>query len=263
MSEFERWQEERRYAERAGAVHIPSPARPSVHADVLVPALQAAVVGLAIAIGATGLLLLFRVAWALAWRWGAGLGLGSGVLSVIAFVLQHRLAYIGPVKLAFDRADGAKAPRAVEREEEPWRVIRPALPATIEHQVRAIEPEADPEIRELYEFITRIWPTRDVSRENCRKLGYGRAQWERWIGGQRGRLGQESAKGLLARAGVVGKRRGGWEIVVPMGAALAWNDELRAYAKARRAMVRDRTDGTGRDAPGAGTGPVPGSGAGQ
>lgn len=117
----------------------------------------------------------------------------------------------------------------------PHRTITTATEASI----CSIEPEADPEIRELYEFITRVWPAGSVSRETCRELGFGRATWERLVGGQRGKAGQESGRGLLDRAGVVYQdRSGSWQIGVSLEQALSIHPALAAYARQRAELVK-------------------------
>ena len=70
----------------------------------------------------------------------------------------------------------------------------------------------DPEIEELYRFVTTVWPTGKVGREHCRDLGFMRSEWERMVGGRRGEEGSESGRGLLDRAGVVRRTRSGWEL---------------------------------------------------
>ena len=68
--------------------------------------------------------------------------------------------------------------------EEPWRVIRPRSPrltATVDHQVKAIEPDVDPDIKRVYGFVTRVWPGGNVSRSACRGLGFSRRTWEKMV----------------------------------------------------------------------------------
>jgi len=104
--------------------------------------------------------------------------------------------------------------------------------------VEGIEPAVDPEIEELYRFIVGVWPGGSVSREACRELGFGRATWERLVGGQRGKEGMESGRGLLDRAGCVRSTSSGWEICATLEEALGINRALRAYAEGKAEMVR-------------------------
>jgi len=260
-NEYARWMREREAAQRAAQGIRIEPQRATLEGDVVVPVLQAAAIGLAagLAVGVGVLLIGFgREGWA---RWGlAGQVAGCGCVAALAvctvvFIIEHRRTIRDPLDISWERLDmlrprGGTPPPAMD--EAPWRVVRgftPSLPAQVETTVQAIEPEARPEIRELYEFIAAAWPVGSVSRASCRNLGFGRAQWERLVGGVRGREGQESARGLLDRAGVVRRTRSGWEICAGLQDALAINAELLAYAEAKSSLVqlgREGADGMGR-----------------
>jgi len=248
---WQQWVE--RTIESNRAMHLTTP-KPDAHSDVVVPTMQAAAIGAVIAAALMGLLYLVGASWPAAWRWGAGLGLATFAACEVWFLLQHRWVYGAGIRLSYERL---WATQARPERREPRRailVINPRRPAgrpmvdarpalgVLEHAVPALQ-EPDAEVVELYRFIVTLWRTGDISRDAARRSGFGRAAWERYIGGQRAGRGRESARGLLDRAGMCRRTSGGWMIIAPMGAALAWNDELRAYAHAQR----DGGMGPGRD----------------
>jgi len=115
------------------------------------------------------------------------------------------------------------------------------LPSGIDLEVHSLEPTVDPQIKALYEFLVRVWPTGNVARDHCIDLGFGRAEWERYVGGQRGREGEESGRGLLDRAGYVYKDASGhWQIApeATLEVVLGMNEDLAAYARKRARLVR-------------------------
>jgi len=251
-TDFQRWRAEQRHAEAMSkGIETPAPARATVESDVVVPVLQAVAVAGAVGLGGGGFALLFGAALATAGRIAGGGFLLGLCGAVILFIFQHRAILTTPARVQWQKLALAQ-PSPTPRDDPPAMVIRPlqrrslALPATLDHQVESIEPDVEPEIVELYQFITRTWPTSNVSRAHCRGLGFTRSTWERYVGGRRGKAGQESARGLLDRAGAVEKTPNGWEIVAPLDQALAINDDLHAYAEAKAQLVRPGRAGPDR-----------------
>ena len=256
MNEFDRWlAEQKLHSERQHEAQMPQVPKLTVASDVGVPLLQALAVGGVSAVCGGGLVGLIWHTWPGALTCAGIFGLGSFALCTVGFILEHRSVYTGPIRLAFLKFN-ASQPETPPTVETDWKTIHPyhkpipLLPdAIMEHSSPAFadgEPETDDETRLLYDFVSIVWPTGKVSREHCRQLGYTRSTWEHYVGGVRGKTG-ESARGLLDRAGVVRKTSAGdWEINAPVGAALGWNKELRAYAKAMKAY-RDGRDRTGQD----------------
>jgi hypothetical protein len=244
----------------ARATGIPQVPKLSVASNVTVPLLQGAVVGSVLGISTLGVGIALGATWASTWRWALGVGFATFGIAELGLIADHAWAYTAGLRLAWEKFNATLPKEDPPPKRDPWRVIKPynekrqaLLPdAVLDHNATALddgEPEADEEIRLLYDFVTVVWPTGKVGREHCRQLGYTRSTWEWLIGGQRGRTG-EGARGLLDRAGVVRKTSAGdWEIVAPTGAALGWNRELREYAKALKAYSRDKRDRTGRDTP--------------
>lgn len=248
---------DRREDDSARPERIHPAAKLTFQNDVVVPLAQALAIGLATFVAVLVILLLFRVPWSAAWRWGLGFGIVLFGLSAGVFINEHREVFISPTRLAWAQFNAAHPqPKPEPADTEPWRVInphngpaRPLLPDRVESQAAGILPPADPEVEMLYDFVSTVWPTGNISREHCRALGFTRSTWEKFVGGIRGREGLESGRGLLDRAHVVRKTSSGdWEICAPMGAALGWNRELREYAKAMKAF-RDSPDRTGQDNP--------------
>jgi hypothetical protein len=167
---------------------------------------------------------------------------------VLAFVLQHRRTVKDPLDLLWKRLDLAQGSSQPPPEQEPsYVVVRPHMPQlvpSLDHEVKEIGPVKDPATEQLYRFITRVWPTGKVTRRHCGELGFSRKTWEKYVGGVRGQEGQESGRGLLARAGVVAKGPNGWEIVAPLDAALRVTDALASYADENAQLVVGR-DGLG------------------
>ena len=231
---------------------------PSIKTSVAVPVLQAVAIGAAIGVLVGGLALLFDAAWLLAGKVAAaGLLVGTSG-TVVLFVFQERSIRATPALVA--RQQLAPPPALPpEQDAEPWRVIRPYRPrptlasATVEHRVQAIEPDAPAHIRQLHQFVCDCWDggTGSLSRDACRKHGYTRRDWERWVGGKRGAAG-ESGRGILDRAGVVERTSTGWQWAdgVTLQDVFSVSPELLEYASARARLVsgrRDRTSGTGQD----------------
>ena len=241
------WLREREVRARGtGGVRTRAVAQPTIEGNVWVPALQTVLVGLATGGGSWVLMLLARVAWGAAWRWGVGIGTVAAIIAAVAFVWQDRLLMAKPLRLEKEKLDLLRGP-APKREKRPAIIVRPpprpVLPAQAgkyEMAIDSIDPEVDEDIRELYEFIVKVWGDRNVSRGHCRQEhGITRSTWERMVGGKRGGSG-ESARGLLDRAGVVYQDTAGWQIRgdVSLEEALGINEELKAYAERRAEMVR-------------------------
>lgn len=157
---------------------------------------------------------------------------------------------------AGDEGPGDEGPWDAAGEEEceaPWRVLRPygaqrgrPLLAAPDMAVRSLFPEVDAQTQALYEFITRVWPTGNVSRDHCIALGFGRAQWERYVGGQRGKEGLETGRGILERAGLVYRDEKGYWNITPgatLEAAYRVTEGVEQYAGAMARLVRVGQDG--------------------
>ena len=244
-NDYRNWLREREIDNAAlRGVHLPQPRESTLKGDVAVPALQAVVIGLALDGVVTGILLICDIEWAQAWRWGAGIGLCAFGLTVVVFIVNHHGAnVVDPIKLAYKRFEQAKPTERPQPEDEPWRVIRgfggpKAIPARVHTEVKSIEPAVNPEIKEMHDFITTMWPTGDITQANCQRRRWSRKYWDKYIGGKRTKRGQESGRGLLDRAGVIRKDGGKWVIAVPLNEALAINDELLSYAQAKAEMVK-------------------------
>ena len=259
---YKEWLQEREMESAAlRGVHAPQPQKPTIESDVLVPLLQGAAIALASSLASGTAVLLFgfgRRGWAL-WELSGQVAGGAFVFllcgCVVKFVLDHHRSTRDPYDLARERVEAARGSRArpdPEEDDPPYvimRPARPALPATVNQVVESIEPAVDPATRRLYEFVIRTWPGGpSISRRKCADLGFSRKTWEKYVGGQRGREGQESGRGLLARAGAVRQGANGWEIVTPLSDALAITDALKAYAESKAALVVGRDGlGLGRD----------------
>lgn len=258
MSEFQQWREEQKHRDQA-ARGIQAPASPAqtITSAVAVPALQAGLVGVAIAVLGGGLALLFGAGWLLAGKVAIGAWLVGTSGSTVYFVLQERAIHITPA-LAIRAKMALAEPAPMPEPEDVWRTIRPYHPrlaATVAEQtVAAIEPETDSATRELHQFICDTWDggQGNLSRAACRQRGHQRAEWERLVGGRRHRAGSESGRGILDRAGVIEQMSSGWQWRAGVTLQDVFNitPELARYADARARMVqgrRDRTDGTGQD----------------
>lgn len=143
------------------------------------------------------------------------------------------------------RPEEPRPPMVLNRYNEP-----PMLPASsMDVEIDPLVADAAPELMELYNFITRLWPTGDISRNNARQHGFDRTVWERLVSGVRGKEGMESGRGHLDRAGVVVHTGKGWQIAASLDQAYAINPDLLAYAQARAEIVtgRDGQDRTGQD----------------
>lgn len=258
------WAEHEHHEQAIGSMPIP---RPTVAADVTVPALQALLIGAALGIGATALLYLVGCRWGRSWRWGAALGVSSWAICLVLFMLQHRGLVIEPIRLAWARFDWLTRPRAAVRQPTSAVVINPLHsrtrrpeqvrqvaaggqmlqahatgPGAYEATVAALDVDQGPDndTRELYTLITCCWPGGSVSRARAIEAGISRAAWHRYIGGARDGQGRESDRGLLDRAGAVALTAHGWIPTVPMSAAFCATDALRRYAHSQRACPTDR-----------------------
>lgn len=261
---YDEWREKTGHDDR-DQNREPAQLRATVHSDVIVPGLQALLVGgaagliagtVALAIGTDGSFwqtMLNSAKWA-----GGSLVVGWSV-TVIAFVTQHRAAVIAPIDRI--RAQTAYLFRAVNPEPQrpPPLIYRPLggqrgpalLPdLVIEHEAQTIEPPASDEIRDLYRFVCTMWPRGDVTRRGCEQAGFGRPVWEKYISGDPSQAGQESGRGLLHRVGAVDLIGGKWVIVAPLDQVLASNRELYEYASAKARLVRIGRDGMGWDGKG-------------
>ena len=247
--DFERWLKERELeAKSMRGFNPPQPQRASVESDVLVPVLQSLAIGTVggLAAGTLTVLVGFgQPGWA---RWMlAGKVCAGGFVFALAgcttvFILDHhRVSVVEPIKMAWERiwaAMGAARPRP---EDEPTPLVlrgyAKEIPANVAHEIKSIEPDVDPKVKEMYDFITSMWPTDDVTQANCKDRGWSRKYWDKYIGGQRTKRGLESGRGILDRAGVVRKDGGKWVIVAPLNEALAINDDLLRYAEAKARLV--------------------------
>jgi len=269
-SEYRRWLDERKHRETmARGIQAPTPPpRPSIATAVGVPVLQAIAIGGAVGLLAGGLPALFGTPPLLAAKLAvAGMMVGTAGATVL-FIVQERRVHTSPTRLSWERLRMAEpgTPPPEPDDSEPWRVInryRPRAPMITASATRMdataapVEPDARPEVKRLHDFICSNWG-RDgrgnLSRDACRKRGFTRSVWEKYVGGKRGRTG-ESAKGLLDRAGVVEKTAAGWQWRdgVTLQDVFNVQAELASYADARAKMVqgrRDRTGRTGQDTPG-------------
>ena len=265
MNNYEQWLRERRLEQDAvRGLHAPTPQRATIEGDVLVPTLQALAIGGAVGLAVGVGVLLFAPAvfdlhggdlWAWAGRVAAGGFVFTLAGAVVRFILDNRRVVTEPLDLLWERLALA-TPSPPPDQDEKWRVIRPRTPqleATVDHEVKSIEPDVDPDIKRLYNFITRVWPGGNVSRSACNSLGFSRKTWEKMVGGQRGKAGLESGRGILDRAGCVRKTSAGWEIAATLEQALTFNDELSKYAQAKSQLVQlgqAGQDRTGQDASG-------------
>lgn len=241
------------------------PQRMSIESDVWVPLLQALCIAIAVALVAFALTLWLAdehlTGWARFGRaglWFAGTFVGAFAATIVTFISQHRAQMVEPLGMLRDLIDAMLPGKNEDLPEPQYMVIRPRsnrplLPATLDQEVRPVEPQVDPDSKELYDFITRIWPTGKVTREHCNMYGFTRAVWEKLVGGRRGYEGQESGRGVLDRAGVVRQTAAGWEICAPMNEALTITAPLEAYAQAKAQLVQLGTGRTGQD----GTDPSP------
>jgi len=161
--------------------------------------------------------------WYAAGGWGGPLRLEEKRQTVIVEEVE-RPAQEKPAPMVL-HGFGPPAPRLIEAE--------------LAQEIRPIAPQVSPEIEALYDFVTRVWPTGNVSRDHCMALGFSRATWEKFVGGRRGKLaGSESGRGWLDRAGCVGRNGDGWQIVVGLDEVYGIHPELLAYAGAKAKMVR-------------------------
>jgi hypothetical protein len=276
-NEYQRWLREREIEQAAvRGVQAPPQQRATIESDVAVPTLQALAIGAVggLAAGTVTLLVSFgSQGWGRLWL--AGQVCAGGFVFVltgctVAFVLEHRRWIREPLDILWERLQAALSVahgRPDDVDDPSYVVVRghtPAmLPETIDHEVKTIEPPVDRETKRLYDFIIRVWPTGKISRRHCGSLGFSRKTWEKYVGGQRGKAGQESGRGLLDRAGVVAKGPNGWEIVATLEAALQVTDKLAEYAAAKAQLVAGR-DGLGvgrsKDVPGVGLPQVDGVG---
>lgn len=262
MNEYERWLKDRELQQAAmGRVNPPTQRPATVEGDVLVPTLQAAAVGICGGLVSSTVVLLFGFGtsgWARVALAGKALGAGfvfSLAFCMIVFIGQHRRWITEPLNIIRDRLDAlldlVYGRRPDELNEPGYVVIHPhmpQLPATIDHEVKSIEPSTDAATKRLYDFIIRVWPGGNVSRRAVMDLGFSRRTWERYVGGRRGHEGEESGRGILDRAGVVIKTTSGWEIGAPLDQALQITDPLAAYSNAKARLVAGR-DGLGQAGP--------------
>ncbi len=170
--------------------------------------------------------------------------LGVATLAMVWYVFQE---WAGPRQRERTAEMGYWEPEPYDDHEPPAAMVlrgfkgKPKmLPATVDLAVEAVGPVADPEIERLYRFIVDAWRADDVSQAGCMSRQWRRKDWDQYIGGSRRRadLGKESARGLLARAGIVAKSGNRWVICAALDAALSINDDLLAYASERASTVR-------------------------
>jgi len=173
------------------------------------------------------------VFWYAARSWAGPLGLAKATQPVIERYIDNR-----PIE--------PPTPMIVRGYNTP-----PLIEAELASSIKTLEPDVKPEIKELYDVITRLWPGGDISQERVCSL-FSRKVYDRHIGGSRrkGDAGTESGRGLLDRAGVIAKDGGGhWAIAASLADALSINDDLLEYAQARSQIVKisDKTDKTRQD----------------
>ena len=218
------------------------------------PLLQALGVGSICAVSLGGLTLLLGPVVNLhglaLWAWIGRIAGFTFCLSLmwctLSFVRGHRRMVTEPLDLLWERLRMLTPPAPPAEPREPL-VIRGYLPrqeamlieGELASQAQSIEPQASADIKALYNFVTKVWPTGNVSRDHCTKtLKIRRRDWERFVGGQRGsKAGSESGRGWLDRAGAVDKTCDGWQIVAPLQEVYALNHELEAYANAKAKIV--------------------------
>ena len=210
----------------------PPPRGASWEGDVLVPAGQAALVGLAAGLGAT------VVAAGVGYLAGnlsglrlVGLSLGAGVvvgavsfsLAAVSFVRQHRALAMLPVEAVRWRM--ALAEETTMPEEPP---VIPSEPLVIYGQRPRLTggtvqvnyeapPPVDRETRLVYEFLLAAYEFGQVSRSKAMKYylpssgRVSRTQWERLVGGYTDKLGRKK-RGILDIAGIVEQTGNGWQL---------------------------------------------------
>jgi hypothetical protein len=199
---------------------------------------------LAISVGGIAGLATLSLAGAV--RWAALVFfLAWGGTTVIVFGYAA-ISWGGPLALLRARQPVQVVTRApVQIDEQPPMVIRgyarpPMIEASLESNIKALEPDATKEVRELYKFITTMWPTGSITQADCLARGFSRRDWDRYIGGSRrkGDVGKDSARGWLDRAGVISKEGNEWRIAASLEEALGINDELMQYAMAKSQVVK-------------------------
>jgi len=208
----------------------------SVEHDIKVPALWALVTAAGVTIGAAPLVYAFEKPW----YWSPAAGFYAGLALWIL---------IGVVEW-FDREQRIESEEYTDQEDEkkpePPKPDRPPVIVNPYHGNRYAttpsqprEVDAPPEVQELYRFITTMWPTGDVTQDNCRRHGFGRGVWDHMIGGSRNprHKGTESARGVLDRAGVIEKQGNVWKIAANLDDTLACFPMVRAYAETRTQTV--------------------------
>lgn len=167
--------------------------------------------------------------------------LGGGTLAVFWYAAHE---WAGPRTAERIATPVHVVTQARPEEPRPPLVIRgygepPMLPAgmSADMEIDPLVQDAPPELMEMYNFITCLWPTGDISRNNARKHGFDRTVWERLVGGVRGQEDRESGRGILDRAGIVTRTGQGWKIAASLDQAYAINADLLAYAQARAEIV--------------------------
>lgn len=207
---------------------------PSIRADVVVPVAQAAAIGVAVGLLSGVTVAAFGAQRGLSVQVGTIFGLSCFTVSTVVFVLQHRRYVTDPFDLIWERFRLLLPVEDVEAdtEKEPiWRTIRPrSAPPTMTIAARSPK-DADTEIVNLYNFITAMWGIGSVSQAECRKAGWTRRYWDRYVGGKRNQRGTEAGRGLLDRAGVVQKDGVRWVIAATLEEALSWNRDLLFLAR--------------------------------
>jgi hypothetical protein len=263
-TDFQAWKAQRDGEMQASKVATPSPQRATLEGDVVVPMAQALGIAVVSALALGGALLLFGPVVAdlhggVLWSWAGRLAGGAFLVFLagctISFIRGHRRVITEPLDLLWKRLDlamPADMPEPAPRDPLIVRgYVQRGTPLLVEgelaHNIKSIEPDVSPDVRELFDFVTKIWPTGNVSRDHCMALGFPRATWEKMVGGVRGRrAGTESGRGLLDRAGCVAQTASGWEIAASLQDVYGINDELQAYAEARAHLVRLGQDGQDR-----------------
>jgi hypothetical protein len=168
-----------------------------------------------------------------------------GLSTLVVFIYAAR-SWGGPLALERMKQPVQVVTRAEpERAERPPMVIRgygqpPLIEASLESNIRAMEPDASKDVRGLYKFITAMWPTGSITQADCLGKGFSRRDWDRYIGGSRrkGDAGKDSARGWLDRAGVIAKEGNEWKIGASLEEALKINDDLLRYATSLSKVVR-------------------------
>jgi hypothetical protein len=198
----------------------------------------------------------------------------------VAFLLEHRAVYTGPIRIAWQRLAGSRPQRAPAEPEPRFIPVRgmpgmsispPLLPGawaaeserslvargvaflarrlraqplagTYEQMAASIEPQAPGWVVEMYEVLTRTGPTGDLTRRSFEALFRpgGTALWRKYIGGDGS--GRHSGRGILDIWGCIAQTgpRGSWQYCQPLQVILELDPELRRYAERKADLVQHR-----------------------